>query len=220
MTACANCSKNIRTANGMAFHLTWCKPAQPATPSVPDPLPAIVEAPMHPVLAHLLRGVPLPDGYRIVQPGDADDPPETPDAAPDPRIASLEAAERLANEEKAWRAQEHVSAAARRKALRAPVVKVAPAPEKITARRLAAKGRARGVTANRPLCLQCRANYRNFYQHQTTAAHLRATRPATSHRADAEVPAWMIAMRSYRETGSTYDHAEPEPVWDGIPQAA
>lgn len=26
---CPNCSKHIRTANGMAFHASWCKPAQP-----------------------------------------------------------------------------------------------------------------------------------------------------------------------------------------------
>lgn len=36
---CPNCSKAIRTANGMAFHLTWCKPAEPKA----DPLPAVVE---------------------------------------------------------------------------------------------------------------------------------------------------------------------------------
>lgn len=31
---CANCSKSIRTDAGMAFHLTWCKPAEPVAEPV------------------------------------------------------------------------------------------------------------------------------------------------------------------------------------------
>lgn len=137
MTACANCSKKIRTESGMAFHLGWCKPAETPEPvAVPEPVTVAVEAPV------------------VMSP-----------------------------------------------------------------RRLIARGRMQKLSANRPLCLVCRANYRDYATHATSQRHARATRPAVSRNAGQERPAWMVAMNSYRETGNTYDHAEPEPVWDGIPQA-
>lgn len=63
--SCPNCSKAMKTANGYAFHVAWCKaPAAPVEP---------IAEPMHPVLAHVLRGEPLPAEYTIVEP--APEPP-------------------------------------------------------------------------------------------------------------------------------------------------
>lgn len=38
MSSCANCGKSIRTDAGMAFHLSWCRPAEPSDPTDERPV--------------------------------------------------------------------------------------------------------------------------------------------------------------------------------------
>lgn len=163
---CANCSKSIRTDNGMAFHLTWCKPAQPATLTIvrPDPLPVVHEYSVpswavmvdRPQVSELVKAEPY-NALRDVEylrraaaKRDADAAANraaydaaqvrraaaaTPDDDPDPRLVALAAAEVLADEARARKAADLVSAAAARAAIRKAPAKAAKAsaamPERV-----------------------------------------------------------------------------------------